>query len=328
MIPRRTVLQFAGALASGLATRAGAQSAPPLEELRVDYATYSPTSLVLRRFGWLEEEFRKDNVPVKWVFSAGSNRALEYLNANSIDIGSSAGLAALLARANGNPIRTPYIFSRPEWTALVVPKDSSIKSLADLRGKKVAATKGTDPYLFLLRSLQTVGLRKSDIEHVPLQHADGLAALRRGQVDAWAGLDPLMAAAELDDGHRLLYRNVAFNTYGFLNVREDFLAKHPDAVHRVIAAYERARAWTLANTTDAAKILSEEAKVSLQVALLQLKLRTDLSNPWPSSEHVRALQSASPILQAEALVKPGTDLNRTVLDLVDTRFAGRPAKTA
>ena len=329
MIPRRTVLQFAGALACGIAgSRAGAQGSTPLEELRVDYATYSPTSLVLRRFGWLEEEFRRDNVPVKWVFSAGSNRALEYLNANSIDIGSSAGLAALLARANGNPIRAPYIFSRPEWTALVVPRDSPIRSLADLRGKKVAATKGTDPYLFLLRSLQTVGLRKSDIEHVALQHADGLAALRRGQVDAWAGLDPLMAAAELDDGHRLLYRNVAFNTYGFLNVREDFLAKHPDAVHRVIAGYERARQWTLANTTEAAKILSEEAKVSLQVALLQLKLRTDLSNPWPSVEHVRALQAASPILQAEALVKSGTDLNRTVLDLVDTRFAGKSAKVA
>ena len=294
----------------------------------MDYATYSPTSLVLRRFGWLEEDFRKDNVPVKWVFSAGSNRALEYLNANSVDIGSSAGLAALLARSNGNPIRCPYIFSRPEWTALVVTKDSPIRTLADLRGRKVAATKGTDPYLFLLRSLQTVGLRKSDIEHVGLQHADGLAALRRGQVDAWAGLDPLMAAAELDDGHRLLYRNVAFNTYGFLNVREDFLAQHPDTVHRVIAAYERARLWTIANTTEAARILSEEAKVSLQVALLQLKLRTDLSNPWPSAEHVHALQAASPILQADALVRPGTDLNRTVLDLVDTRFAGKPAKAA
>jgi len=329
LIPRRTVLQLAGALASSLAgTRARSQSAAPLEELRVDYATYSPTSLVLRRFGWLEEEFSKDNVPVKWVFSAVSNRALEYLNANSVDIGSSAGLAALLARSNGNPIRCPYVFSRPEWTALVVTKDSPIRTLADLRGRKVAATKGTDPYLFLLRSLQTVGLHKSDVEHVGLQHADGLAALRRGQVDAWAGLDPLMAAAELDDGHRLLYRNVAFNTYGFLNVREDFLARHPDTVHRVIAAYERARLWTIANTTEAARILSEEAKVSLQVALLQLKLRTDLSNPWPSAEHVHALQAASPILQAEALVKPGTDLNRTVLDLVDTRFAGKPAKTA
>jgi len=324
LIQRRHVLQLAGAAATGLAgTEASAQARAPLTELRLDYAYYSPTSLVLKRFGWLEEDFGKDGTQVKWVLSAGSNRALEYLNANSIDIGSSAGLAALLAKANGNPIRAPYVFSRPEWTALVVPRNSPIKSLRDLKGKKVAATKGTDPYLFLLRSLQTVGLKKSDIEHVPLQHADGLAALRAGQVDAWAGLDPLMASAELDSGARLLYRNVAFNTYGFLNVREDFLAQRPGEVHRVIAGYERARQWTLANTTEAAKILSDEAKVSLQVALLQLKLRTDLSNPWPSAEHVHALQAASPILQAEALVKPGVDLNRTVTDLIDTGFAKR-----
>ncbi|WP_436146588.1 aliphatic sulfonate ABC transporter substrate-binding protein [Acidovorax sp. LjRoot194] len=291
------------------------------KEVRLDYAYYSPTSLVLRRFGWLEQEFKKDGIDVKWVLSAGSNRALEYLNANSIDIGSSAGLAAVLARANGNPIRTPYIFSRPEWTALVVRRDSPIRTLADLKGKKVAATKGTDPYLFLLRALQTVKLRRSDIEHVGLQHADGRVALEQGRVDAWAGLDPLMAASELDAGSRLIYRNVAFNTYGFLNVREDFQARHPAVLLRVINAYERARKWTQANTVEAARILSEEAKVSLEVALLQLKLRTDLSNPLPSSEHVKALQAASPILLEEQLVKPGTNLNKVIADLVDTQFA-------
>ena len=321
MIQRRSLLQLAGAAAAGLAAGARAETAPPLKELRVDYAYYSPTSLVLRRFGWLEEEFRADGVPVKWVLSAGSNRALEYLNANSVDFGSAAGLASLLGKANGNPIRCPYVFSRPEWTALVVPKESPVRTLADLKGRKIAATKGTDPFLFMLRALQTVGLKKSDIEHVPLQHADGLAALRRGDVDAWAGLDPLMAAAELDNGDRLLYRNIAFNTYGFLNVREEFLVQRPAEVRRVIAAYERARKWTIANPTDAAKILSEEAKVSLPVALLQLKLRTDLSHPLPSAEHVEALQAAAPLLRTEGLVRPGVDLDRTVASLVDTRFA-------
>lgn len=318
---RRSVLHGAVAGATTLALPVIARAADTLKEVRLDYAYYSPTSLVLRRFGWLEQEFKKDGIDVKWVLSAGSNRALEYLNANSIDIGSSAGLAAVLARANGNPIRTPYIFSRPEWTALVVRRDSNIRTLVDLKGKKIAATKGTDPYLFLLRALQTVKLRRSDIEHVSLQHADGRTALEQGRVDAWAGLDPLMAASELDAGSRLIYRNVAFNTYGFLNVREDFLANHPAEVQRVISAYEKARKWTLANTTEAARILSEEAKVSLEVALLQLKLRTDLSNPTPSSEHVKALQAASPILLEEQLVKPGTNLNQVITDLVDTKFA-------
>lgn len=318
---RRTLLSAgAAALALPLATHT-AHAAQPLKELRLDYATYSPSSLVLRRFGWLEESFKPEGTAVKWVFSAGSNRALEYLNAGSIDIGSSAGLAALLSRANGNPIRAPYIFSRPEWTALVVRKDSPIQSVKALKGKKVAATKGTDPYLFLLRSLQVAGLKRNDVEIVALQHADGRTALEQGRVDAWAGLDPLMAASELDAGSRLIYRNVAFNTYGFLNVREEFLAQRPAETRRVLAGYERARQWILANTTEAAKILSEEAKVSLQVALLQLKLRTDLSHPQPSQEHIAALQGAAPLLLSESLVRPGTALNQVITDLVDTQFA-------
>ncbi|VXB58955.1 aliphatic sulfonate ABC transporter substrate-binding protein [Massilia sp. 9I] len=323
---RRSLLQFAATGAALGALPMVPARAAPLEELRLDYAYYSPTSLVLRHFGWLEEEFKAEGTRVKWVLSAGSNRALEYLNANSIDFGSSAGLAALLARANGNPIRTPYIYSRPEWTALVVPKNSPIRTLADLRGKKVAATKGTDPYLFLLRALHSVGLKRSDIEHVSLQHADGRAALEQGRVDAWAGLDPHMAASELEGGARLLYRNVAFNTYGFLNVREEFLATRPSETARVIKAYERARAWTRANPSEAAKILSNEAKVSLPVALLQVKLRSDFSNPQPGAEHLRALQLAAPILRDEALVKPGTDLDKVIASLIDVRFA-RPLVT-
>ncbi|WBS00897.1 aliphatic sulfonate ABC transporter substrate-binding protein [Pseudoduganella sp. SL102] len=318
---RRTLLKSVAGAAAALAVPSLARAAEPLKELRLDYAYYSPSSLVLKRFGWLEEAFRPAGTDIKWVLSAGSNRALEYLNGNSIDIGSSAGLAALLARANGNPIRTPYIYSRPEWTALVVRKDSPIRSVADLKGKKVAATKGTDPYLFLLRSLQQAGLKRGDIEHVALQHADGRTALEQGRVDAWAGLDPHMAASELEGGARLIYRNVAFNTYGFLNVREQFLAQRPEEVTRVLAAYERARKWIVAHPSEAARILAEEARVSLPVALLQVKLRTDFSQPQPGSEHVAALRQAAPILRQEALVKPGVDLERTIAELVDTRFA-------
>ena len=109
---RRDALVLGAGLAAGLAAgplRAQGTAAP--KELKLDYAYYSPTSLVLRRFGWLEEDLAKDGTSVRWVLSAGSNRALEYLNAGSIDIGSTAGLAALLARANGNPIRAPYILS-------------------------------------------------------------------------------------------------------------------------------------------------------------------------------------------------------------------------
>lgn len=308
----------------------GTQAAAP-KEVRLDYAYYAPTSLVLKDQGILEKRLAAEGIAVKWVFSQGSNRSLEYLNGGSIDFASTAGLAAVLSRANGSPVKTVYIASRPEWTALAVPKDSPIKSLADLKGKKIAATKGTDPYLFLLRSLHTAGLGKGDVEIVHLQHPDGRVALERGDVDAWSGLDPHLAASQLQAGSRLLYRNVEFNSYGVLNVSDSFLKEQPQLIGKVIAAYEEARQWTLAHPQQTAELLAREAKLPLEVARLQLS-RTDFSNPQPGAEHVAALKAAAPILLDEQLVRPGTDVAAVVDQLISPQLAagviGQPlAKT-
>src|SRR5262245_31670890 len=100
----------------------GAQAADPTK-IRLDYAYYNPVSLVLKDQGWVEQEFAKSGIGVEWVLSQGSNKALEFLNARSIDFGSTAGAAALLAKINGNPIKSIYVYSRPEWTALVTRAD-------------------------------------------------------------------------------------------------------------------------------------------------------------------------------------------------------------
>jgi sulfonate transport system substrate-binding protein len=309
----------AAAIAGQLVLPGTASAADAPKEIRLDYAYYSPTSLVLKKFGWLEEDLKPSGRSVKWVLSQGSNRALEYLNSDSIDFGSTAGLAALLGRANGNPIKAVYIYSRPEWTALAVNKDSAITSVKQLKGKKIAATIGTDPYLFLLRTLHENGLSKSDVDILNLQHPDGRVALEQKQVDAWAGLDPHLAASQLEAGSKLIYRNVAFNTYGFLNVSDAFAAKNPEDVKRVIRAYERARLWVLKNPDQTAALISEETKLSPAVARLQLS-RNDFSNPQIGKEHTDALRAAAPILLEENLVKSGTDLNKTIVALIDPGF--------
>lgn len=308
-----------GVLGAFLVFATLAQAADAPAEIRLDYAYYSPSSLVLKRFGWLEEEVKPGGTTVRWVFSQGSNRSLEYLSSGSVDFGSTAGLAALLSRANGNPVKAIYVYSRPEWTALAVTKDSPIKSAAELKGKKVAATKGTDPYLFLLRTLNQNGLTKSDVEIVHLQHPDGRVALEQGKVDAWAGLDPHLAASQLEAGSKIIYRNIDFNTYGFLNVSESFAGKHPEQVKQVIRAYERARQWILAHPEETAKILAEEAKIPLPVAQLQLQ-RTDFSSPLIGREQSDALRAAAPILVEEGLVKKDTDLKRVLAELIDPGF--------
>jgi sulfonate transport system substrate-binding protein len=184
ILSRRT---FVAGLAATAAVPVGAPAAESLKEIRIDWATYNPVSLVLKQKGLLEREFAKDGIGIVWVQSAGSNKALEFLNAGSIDFGSTAGSAALVARINGNPIRSIYVYSRPEWTALVTTKDSKIASVADLKGKRVAVTRGTDPHIFLVRALLGAGLSEKDITPVLLQHADGKTALIRGDVDACAG---------------------------------------------------------------------------------------------------------------------------------------------
>src|SRR5712691_12927306 len=193
-----------------------ANAADKPKEIVIDWATYNPVSMVLKDKGLLEKEFAKDGISIRWVQTLGSNKALEFLSAGSIDFGSTAGAAALVGKINGNPIKSIYVYSRPEWTALVTRKDSPIAKIADLKGKRVAVTRGTDPHIFLVRALQGAGLSERDITPILLQHPDGKTALIRGDVDAWAGLDPMMAQAEVEDGARLFYRNRDANTWGIL----------------------------------------------------------------------------------------------------------------
>lgn len=286
--------------------------------LKLDYAYYAPTSLVVKEQKLLEKALPKTEI--KWVFSQGSNRSLEYLNSGSVDFASTAGLAAVLSRANGSPIKTVYIQSQPEWTALVVAKNSQIKSLKDLKGKKIAATKGTDPFLFTLQALDTVGLNKRDVQLVHLQHPDGKTALERGQVDAWAGLDPLMASAQVQSGAKLLYRNIGFNSYSVLSVKESFTQQSPEAIEAVIKAYEQARKWAKANPEKLAELLARESKLPLNVAKLQLS-RTNFDQNIPSAKQIAALQKSGGILNEEDLVRKGTNVNQVVTQLFKPQYA-------
>jgi sulfonate transport system substrate-binding protein len=297
------------------------RASDPPDKIRLDFAYYNPSSLVLKKFGWIEEDLAADGIEVEWVWSAGSNKANEYLRSDAIDFGSTAGAAALLAKANGSAIQTVYLFSQPEWTALVVPPDSDIKAVADLKGKKVAATKGTDPYFFLLRSLNEVGLSGSDVEVVNVQHADGKTALENGDVDAWSGLDPYMAQTVIEHGSKLLYRNIDFNSWGFLNARQEFIEDHPEYVTRILAQYERARQWIIDNPEEAAKILAKEAELSEEVAQQELFERTNLEiDPVPGPTQTAVLEQIIPIFEAENQLQPGADAEKALQELYNTEF--------
>jgi sulfonate transport system substrate-binding protein len=308
-----------GSVAAGLAamSQLRAVRADRLDRVALDYAYYNPVSLVLKQKGWLEETLGKNGTSVDWVLSLGSNKANGFLTADAVQFGSTAGSAAFLARANGSPIRTVFLYSQPEWTALVVGKESTLASVAELKGKRVAATRGTDPWFFLLRALRDAGLTHRDIELVDLQHPDGRIALDRGQVDAWAGLDPHMAASQLEAGSRLLYRNLEYNTFGALNVRDDFLHDRPEVVASVLQQYERARVYTIANPGEAEKALAEASGLELRVAQVEIGERTRFPDPTPGAAYRKALSGVVAIVREEHLATLGADLDAALAAIVE-----------
>ncbi|PDS75888.1 aliphatic sulfonate ABC transporter substrate-binding protein [Rhizobium sp. L43] len=305
---------FAGLVAVGTA------QAADVSEIRVDWATYNPVSLILKDESILEKEFEKDGIKITWVQSAGSNKALEFLNAGSLDFGSTAGAAALIGRVNGNPIKSIYVYSRPEWTALVTRRDTGIAKVEDLKGKSIAVTRGTDPHIFLVRALADAGLTEKDVSLVLLQHADGRLALKRGDVDAWAGLDPIMASAEIEDGDVLFYRKPENNSWGVLNVREEFAAAHPDIVKRVLASYEKARTEALKDPAKLKAALVAATKLPDTVIERQLE-RTNLGYSVIGDAQRETIEAAGLALQKADVIKADVDVKKVVSTLIDPSFA-------
>lgn len=334
LITRRIVpaTAIAGAMmlmASGCVAGENADAAPAdassewsASTVTVDWATYNPLSLVIKDQGILDD-ILGDDVTVEWVQSAGSNKANELLRSGSVDVGSTAGSAALLARANGSPIKVIDIYSQPEWSAIVVGPDSDITSVEDLAGTSVAATKGTDPYFFLLQALESAGLSVDDIEVQNLQHADGRAALDGGSVDAWSGLDPIMAAAEVETGDQLIYRNVDFNTYGFLNATEEFITDHADLAQAVVDAYEQARAWALENPEETAQLLADAAGIDIDVATTVIEERSNLDvSGVPGDAQLEVLEKIAPVIVDSGDVQGGQDaVDKALSEIIFADFA-------
>ncbi|WP_423923793.1 aliphatic sulfonate ABC transporter substrate-binding protein [Frigoribacterium sp. 2-23] len=322
-----SVLMLTGCVAGEDATGAPADAAGgassgswSTDTLDIDFATYNPLSLIVKDQHFIEDALG-DDVTVNWTQSAGSNKANELLRAGAVDVGSTAGSAALLARSNGSPIKTIDIYSQPEWSALVVKGDSPISSVADLKGKTIAATSGTDPYFFLLQALDANDVSVKDVTIQNLQHADGRTALENGSVDAWSGLDPIMAASEAESGTKLLYRNVDFNTYGFLNATESFLTKSPDVAQVVVNAYEKARAWAEKNPDETASILAGVAGIDPAVATSVLERTHFDIDPVPGADQTAVLKKVAPILVESGDVASQGQVDDALDQLFDATYA-------
>lgn len=317
-ISRRNALKLTAAgavLASPFsASIASAQVSDFPAELRLDWGFYSSHTLLIKNKGWLEEAFKDVGTKISWVQSRGSNNSLEFLKVGSTDFAGSAALSAFLSRANGVPLKIIYVASWGGSSIIQVKSDSPLQSVADLKGKTIAVTKGTAPYFTLVRALAQSNLTINDLKVVNLQHPEGFAALQQGQVDAWVGIDPQTAQAEIA-GDRAIFNDRSWREGSVFSVSEEFLGKHPKAVERVLGVWVQTQKWIRENNDEFVAFVTEQAGGDPEVTRRTIT-RRDWTDPVPGDELLASIKTAIPLLGPEVL-RPGVNVDDVLSQLLD-----------
>ena len=243
---RSLVALFAAAISFGAITQAQA------ETLRIGYQKYG-TLVLLKAKGSLEKRLAEQGIEVQWTEFPGGPQLLEGLNVGSIDFGTTGEAPPIFAQAAGaDLLYVAHEPPAPTSEAILVPKDSALKSVSELKGKKIALNRGSNVHYLLVRALEDAGLKYSDIQPVYLPPADARAAFERGSVDAWVIWDPFQAAAE----HQLQARTLR-NGEGLVANHQFYLAarpyaeKHPAVVSVRVEEIRSVGGWIRQNSAEA-----------------------------------------------------------------------------
>jgi sulfonate transport system substrate-binding protein len=264
---RRTLaLLFAAALSAGAPLVACAESPG---ELRIGYQKYGTLTLLKGR-GALEKRLAGKGIAVKWTEFAAGPVLLEGLNVGSIDFGTVGEAPPIFAQAAGaNLVYVGNEPAAPLSEAIVVPKGSTIKSVADLKGKKVVLNKGSNVHYLLVKALEKAGVAYKDIQPVFLAPADARAAFERGSVDAWVIWDPFLAAAEKQLGARVLADGTGLvSNHQFFLAARPYAESHPDIVRIVIEELAKVDEWGSKNQQEVAQILATQTGLAPDVVAL------------------------------------------------------------
>ncbi|WP_414439489.1 sulfonate ABC transporter substrate-binding protein [Burkholderia sp. 22PA0106] len=304
----------AGGLAALGASRAALAAGDTT--LRIGYQKYG-NFVALKARGSLEKRLAPQGVTVRWIEFAGGPQLLEGLAAGAVDIGTVGETPPIFAQAG--KVDFVYIGAEPpapKGEAIVVPHDSPIRRVADLRGKKVALNRGSNVHYLLVKALEAAKLDYRDIQPVYLAPADGRAAFEQHAIDAWVIWDPYLAAVERQTGARTLRNGEGLvrNTQYYLASRA-FANAHADLVHAVLAEIDATDVWARDHIPALAAQLSP--LVGLDATTLELALGRASYQVEPITDATLAYQQQIADAFTALKLVPGK------LDVTQTRWAAR-----
>lgn len=236
------------------------------KELRIGYQKYG-TLVILKARGTLEKRLAEKGVAVKWTEFPFGPPLLEAINVGSIDVGTTGEAPPIFAQAAGADL--VYIGNEPpapSAEALIVPKDSPVRTVADLKGKKIAVGKGANANFLLVKLIENAGLKFSDVDVAYLPPADARAAFESGRVDAWAIWDPFLAAAEKQLNARVVAdgKGAVANHQFYLAARA-YAEKHPEIVHILLDEIDKIDQWGRQNPKEVAKFIAPLIGIDLPI---------------------------------------------------------------
>jgi len=251
-------------LLSGTITNTSSNQSVENKTIGIGYQKYG-TLNILKAQGSLEQRLKPQGIAVQWIQFPAGPQLLEAMNAGSIDYGHTGEAPPIFAQAAGAPL--VYIAHEPpnpKGEAILVAKDSPIKDVAGLKGKKVALNKASNVHFFLVQALTAAGLKYSDIKPVFLPPAEARAAFEQGSVDAWAIWDPFFTAAQRATGARVLKNaeNLAANREFYLAAKP-FADQYRSRIKVILEETQKVGNWAKANPTEVAKLLSPQLGIDV-----------------------------------------------------------------
>jgi sulfonate transport system substrate-binding protein len=270
---RRRVLALLGATVGSATLVAGAGARAAAAELRIGYQKSSVNLMVVRERRLLDA--RLPGTALKWIEFPAGPQILEALSVGSLDFGFTGDTPPVFAQAAGKDIWYVGLEPpKPTSSAILVPPNSAIRTLADLKGRRIGFQKGSSSHYLIVRAVDKAGLQWSDITPLYLTPSDARAAFEKGALDAWGIWDPYYAAAEIDGRARVLATGVGLSSNNSFYLGSKALTQQPAVLKALFAALSEADAWTKANLPQTAKFLSEATGVPLAGTLRFLDRRT------------------------------------------------------
>jgi sulfonate transport system substrate-binding protein len=263
MITRRNILAATLAVSALALSRAQAQDKPAEIRIGTQKGGFFPA---VRQRRSVEDAFNPLGIEIRWIDFQFGPPLLEAINVGSVDFGYVGDAPPIFAQAGGARIRyVAAVKSEGNTQAIIVPQDSPIKTLADLRGKRIAFAKGSSAHNLLVAALEKAGLAWSDISPAPLAPADATAAFVKGSVDAWSIWDPYLALAELKDHVRVIaFDKDVHKPNSFYIAGSDFVEKYPVLVARLDAVFAAEGLWADTHHDEVAKAQAEATGVDIE----------------------------------------------------------------